>query len=241
MRSFGGAGAGPFTISPTGSGSIHELKFTYAHWPSQEGTVVHRGIRIAGDTMNRNVLRPDGTKADTEVHQKVDGDWSSPTADVWELASDEWAGFMMMTDAQYRYLVTRRDRPALPRRPRDMNDADAATIYHSFDAEGEVTLLAQELCPGYQSLREIRRSRVEKHRSSTWWTPTPSRCEAMRSRFATGWNRRHLRVHCAVQLNWSRTPLRRLPAHRERTEERAKRQIISAVRSQGTSQSQTMG
>ena len=120
MRSFGGAGAGPFTISPTGSGSIHELKFTYAHWPSQEGTVVRREIRIAGDTMNRNVLRPDGTKADTEVHQKVDGDWSSPTADVWELASDEWAGFMMMTDAQYRYLVTRRDRPALPRRPRDM-------------------------------------------------------------------------------------------------------------------------
>jgi len=69
-----------------------------------------------------------------------------------------------------------------------MNDADAATIYHSFDTEGEVTLLAQELCPGYQSLRKIRRSRVEKHRSSTWWTPTPSRCEAMRSRFATGWN-----------------------------------------------------
>ena len=53
-----------------------------------------------------------------------------------------------------------------------MNAADAAAMYHSFGAKEEVTLLAQELGSGYQSLRKIRRSRIEKHRSSTWWTPT---------------------------------------------------------------------
>ena len=43
---------------------------------------------------------------------------------------------MLLTDTQYRYIVTRKDRPQITGPVSEISDVDAATLYHSFDAQG---------------------------------------------------------------------------------------------------------
>ena len=43
---------------------------------------------------------------------------------------------MCMTHDQYRYIVTRRDRPSISAPTAELSDGDAAALYHAFDAQG---------------------------------------------------------------------------------------------------------
>jgi hypothetical protein len=54
---------------------------------------------------------------------------------------------MLMTDTQYRYVVTRKDRSQIAGPAADLSDADAATLYHSFDAQGGATRRRGRLSP----------------------------------------------------------------------------------------------
>ena len=86
--------------------------------------------------MFSELIGSDGTKGPTHTFRKLSEPGTSPLAGAWELVSDEWEGMMLMTDTQYRYLVTRRDRPQIAEPVAEMSDADAASLYHSFDAQG---------------------------------------------------------------------------------------------------------
>ncbi len=93
-------------------------------------------VRAEGDEMRGEVLRPDGSRSPTEVFRRRSAPGRSPLAGAWRLESEVWDGMMCMTDDQYRYIVTRKDRPSISDPRTELSDADAAALYHAFDAQG---------------------------------------------------------------------------------------------------------
>ena len=113
-----------------------EMTVTVAAHPAMVGRQTQRMVRIDGDEMRSETLRPDGSRAPTEVLRRLSAPGTSSLAGAWQLASDEWDGMMCMTDDQYRYIVTRKDRPPISDPAAELSDADAAALYHAYDAQG---------------------------------------------------------------------------------------------------------
>jgi hypothetical protein len=143
--------SGPFAgrmevIGEDNGESIIEMLTAVAAQPRNVGGRARRTVRVVGDRMFSEIVRDNGTRTNPAVgrvieagqstYQRLSGAGSSRLAGAWELVSDEWDGQMCTTDTEYRYLVTRKNRPALTAGPNNLSDRDAAILYHALDAQG---------------------------------------------------------------------------------------------------------
>lgn len=113
-----------------------EMTAAVAVHPAMVGYVSRRMVRAEGNEMQSEVLGPDESRAPTEVFRRRSEPGKSPLAGAWRLESELWDGMMCMTDDQYRYVVTLKDRPSINDPRAEISDADAAALYHAFDAQG---------------------------------------------------------------------------------------------------------
>ena len=109
--------------------------FVAAH-PARVGFSTERIVRVEGDELQGEHLRPDGSRAPTDLYRRRSKPGTSTLAGTWRLDSEAWDGMMCMTDDQYRYIVTRNDRPSISDPRAELSDADGAALYHAFDAQG---------------------------------------------------------------------------------------------------------
>lgn len=93
--------AGEWRIEMTAAVAVH---------PALVGFLSQRAVRVEDGEMRGELLRPDGSRAPTDVFRRRSLPGTSPLAGAWRLESDAWDGMMCMTDDQYRYIVTRNDR-----------------------------------------------------------------------------------------------------------------------------------
>ena len=137
FRSMSGPMCGPLNVSTgTEQESVLETTIEISAHPARGGARTQRPRRVEGDRMYGDVLASDGTVRDTWSYERLSDVGSSPLAGAWELVSDEWEGIMLMTDTEYRYVVARKDRAPIQTRSSQLTDADAAALYHSYDAQG---------------------------------------------------------------------------------------------------------
>ena len=128
--------AGPMKTAEAEGEWIWDMTATVAVHPAMVGTHMRRAHKVEGDRMYGQIVQGDGTRTPPDAYRRLSEPGTSPLAGAWELVSDEWDGMMLMTDTQYRYIVARKDRPHIAARESDLNDADAALLYHSYDAQG---------------------------------------------------------------------------------------------------------
>ena len=136
FRSMGGAAAGTITSTQEADEWLIEMLSTVELLPLAVGTRLPWAFRVEGDRMFGQVITGDGTRTPAFTYRRLSGPGSTSLAGAWELVSDEWDGIILMTHTEYRYLLTRKDRPQVAGPASDMSDADAADLYHSFDAQG---------------------------------------------------------------------------------------------------------
>lgn len=103
--------------------------------PAMVGSIWKRVHWVDGPLMYGQFIRNDGSRRNADVYLRRSGEGISPLAGAWELVSEEWDGMLIMIDYQYRYVMALKDRPPLSESG-ELNDADAATLYNSFDAQG---------------------------------------------------------------------------------------------------------
>lgn len=137
FKSFGGAAAGTQTAKPAGDEWLIETVTFIDLLPASVGSHTHWAFRVQGDRMSGQVIGADGTRSPIPPfsYRRLSHPGSSPIAGAWELVSDTWDGLMLTTDTEYRYVMTRKDRPQITGESSEISDADAAILYHSFDAQ----------------------------------------------------------------------------------------------------------
>ena len=113
-----------------------EGSIVVAAHPAMVGAPQHRIQWVVGDLMYGHPIRGDGTRGPQHAFLRRSEPGTSALAGAWELVSDDWDGMMCTTDTQYRYVITRKDRPKITTWADELSDADAALLYHSFDAQG---------------------------------------------------------------------------------------------------------
>ena len=128
--------AGPQSATEEAGEWRIEMTLAVTVHPAMVGSVTRRAVRVESDEMRGELLRPDGSRAPTDVFRRRSRPGTSPLAGAWRLESDAWDGMMCMTDDQYRYIVTRRDRASIEDPRAELSDADAAGLYHAYDAQG---------------------------------------------------------------------------------------------------------
>lgn len=137
FRSMPGPMCGPVNVlSATERESVHESLSELSAHPVNRGRRTRWHTRVEGDKMYSDVVRGDGTIRNTWSYQRLSDPGDSSLAGAWELVSDEWDGLMLMTDTEYRYVMTRKDRAPIQARPNELTDREAAILYHSFEAQG---------------------------------------------------------------------------------------------------------
>ena len=116
-------------------GAMFTMRITVAVLPSRVGMRMRRLHRVTGSGMRGTAYDADGQEGETDTYVRRSGRGSSPLAGAWELVSRNWDGLMLTTDVEYAYIVTRKDRPQITGRVRDISDADAAELFRAFDAQ----------------------------------------------------------------------------------------------------------
>ena len=136
FRSMAGSFAGFMKTTAVGDEWFFDMTLTVAVLPARVGTHIRRAHRMEGDRMYGETIQADGARAPADTYRRLSEPGISPLAGAWELVSGGWDGLMVTTDTEYRYIVTSKNRPQVTGPVREISDADATTLYHSFDAEG---------------------------------------------------------------------------------------------------------
>ena len=136
FRSMAGSFAGFMKTTEARDEWFFDMTVAVAALPARVGTHMRRAHRMEGDRMYGEDVQSDGVRAPADVYRRLSEPGISPLAGAWELVSSEWDGLMVTTDTEYRYIVTRKDRPDVSGPVREISDAVAATLYDSFDAQG---------------------------------------------------------------------------------------------------------
>ncbi len=137
FRSIGGGAAGTLTAEQAGDEWLLEYVTHVDVWPANVGHHTQWAFSVQGDRMYGQVIGAGETRSPDPPfsYRRLSQPGSSPIAGAWELVSEEWVGLMIMTDTQYRYIMTRKDRPSVTAGANELSDADVANLYHSFDAQ----------------------------------------------------------------------------------------------------------
>ena len=137
FRSMSGPMCGPVRVlSATADEWVLETLREVSARPRSLGGRTERPTRVSGNRMSGDVIGADGTVTDTWSYQRLSDLGTSSLSGAWELVSDEWEGLMLMTDTEYRYVMTRQGREPIPTATSQLTDTQAATLYHSYDAQG---------------------------------------------------------------------------------------------------------
>lgn len=137
FRSFGGAAAGSHIVKKIGDEWLMETVTLTDLLPENVGNQTEWALGVEGDLMSGQIIGADGTRSPVPPfsYRRLSQQWHHPISGAWELVSDTWVGLMISTDTEYRYIRTRKDRPQIMANPLELSDADAAVLYHSFDAQ----------------------------------------------------------------------------------------------------------
>ena len=137
FRSFGGGAAGTLIAEQAGDEWLLEYVTHVDAWPANVGRRTQWAFSVQGDRMYGQVIGAGETRSPEPPfsYSRLSKPGSSPIAGAWKLISEEWVGLMVMTDTEYRYIMTRKDRLSVTARVNELSDADLATLYHSFDAQ----------------------------------------------------------------------------------------------------------
>lgn len=100
------AEAGTDAISPAGNEWILTQHITVAQGPSAMGQDIQMALKVDGDTFSTQIIRPDGTKQLFFVFRKVSDLGRSSLSGVWEEATPDWNGLMILTDTHYARIST---------------------------------------------------------------------------------------------------------------------------------------
>jgi hypothetical protein len=119
----------------TDDGAMFNMTITVAVVPTRVGMHMQRLHRATANDMRGTAYDEAGVEGTTGTYIRRSLLGSSPLAGAWELVSSTWDGIMLTTDSEYLYIVTRKDRPEITGRVRDISDADAAELYRAFDAQ----------------------------------------------------------------------------------------------------------
>jgi len=136
-RTFSVAVAGTYSTKQSGDEWLVEHVHLVDLELDRVGVHEHNVNWFEADRIFNQGFGPDGTRGPIPPHQyqRLSLAGSSAWAGTWELISDQWVGLMIMTDTHYRYVMTRKERPHFEGRRRELSDADAAVLYHTFDAQ----------------------------------------------------------------------------------------------------------
>lgn len=138
FRSMSGPMCGQTSAEVTSDGTpvlVTRAEFTAR--PDNAGGVVRRPTRVEGDLMEGDVLRSDGSIQATWRYRRLSPLGTSALAGAWRLAPGDWAGILVFTDSQYRFVIHHTDRSDLASgAPRNLTDRQAAALYDAYDAEG---------------------------------------------------------------------------------------------------------
>lgn len=136
-KTFGVAVAGTYSTEQFGDEWLVEHIHLIDLEHERVGVHEHNVNWFEGDRIFNQGFGSDGTRGPIPPHQyqRLSRAGNLPWAGTWELISDEWGGLMIMTDTHYRYVMTLNERPHFEGSRREMSDADAAVLYHTFDAQ----------------------------------------------------------------------------------------------------------
>ncbi len=136
FRSMAGSFGGFMKTTEARDEWVFDMTVAVAALPARVGTHMRRAHRMEGDRMYGEDVQSDGVRAPADVYRRLSEPGISRLAGAWELVSGEWDGLMVTTDTEYRYIVTRKNRPQVTGPVREISDSDATTLYHAFDAQG---------------------------------------------------------------------------------------------------------
>lgn len=138
FRTMAGPMCGAISVVKPSDGTIVlESTVEFAARPRNVGAVSRRPTRVEGNRMEGDLLRRDGSISATWHYRRLSPPGAGPMAGSWRLDSEDWAGLLVMTDSEYRFVIHLEDRSdQADGRLSDLSDAEAAALYDAYDAEG---------------------------------------------------------------------------------------------------------